>query len=196
MTRLFVDGKHTPVTALKVAESTLVQVKTTEKDGYNAIQIGSIVQKNASKAEIGHIKAHAGIDRGGFRFLTEFRTNEPYTNDKKMFDINDISQNDELCVSGVSVGTGFTGAIKRYGFRGQPASHGHDHVRAVGSIGARWPQRTLKGKKMAGRDGGKQITINNVKVIAIDPENKLIFVNGSVPGANSSYLRINTMYTK
>jgi large subunit ribosomal protein L3 len=91
---------------------------------------------------------------------------------------------------GITKGKGFAGAVKRYHFRGQPKSRGHDHVRAVGSIGSRWPQRTLPGKKMAGQMGNEQRTLQNLVIVDIDVEKKLIYIKGSVTGANKSLLKI------
>jgi large subunit ribosomal protein L3 len=146
MTRLFVNGKSTAVTALLVDQNVVVQIKTKDTDGYNAVQIGAFNKKNPTQARLGHIKKHTEMDRD-FACLEEFRDVD-LPEDKKVFDINDVALNDLLNITGTAMGKGFTGAVKRYGFAGQPASHGHDHVRAVGSIGARWPQRVSKGKRI------------------------------------------------
>jgi large subunit ribosomal protein L3 len=188
MTRLFVDGVHTPVTVIEFGEQKVIQKKTQDKDGYNAIQVGIGSKKKSSKAAKGHAKKHADNDTA-FGKIVEFK-NVELAEDKNSFDINDITTETVFHVTANTIGRGFTGVIKRHGFHGQPQSHGHDHVRAVGSIGARWPQRVLPGKKMAGHHGAQQRTIRNVPVVAVDPELKLIFVKGSIPGANNSLVKL------
>lgn len=187
MTRLFFDGKAVPCTVIQVQDSVVTQIKTDQKDGYNAIQLASCEKKNSTKAKLGHVKK-SGFDHD-FRYISEFQ-NISIPEDKTTFDVNDFLEGNMLSIVGTTIGRGFTGAVKRWGFHGQPASHGHDHLKAVGSIGARWPQRVPKGKKMAGRHGGSQMTLNGVKILAVDTENKLLFVNGSLPGANSNMMKI------
>lgn len=190
MTTFFDKDKSIPVTAIQVQPSYVLQVKTLEKDGYQAVQLGSVPHKSKKKKKplLGHVQKHAGLQET-FRLIAEFKIpNLP--EDKKVFDINDFNEDDLLDITGTTIGKGFTGVVKRWGFAGQPRSHGHDHVRAVGSIGSRWPQRVPKGKRMAGRDGGRRLTLKKVKIVAIDRENGLIFVNGSLPGSNSSFLKL------
>ncbi len=188
MTRLFIDGRNTPVTVLEFKNNYLLQKKTTQKEGYNAIQVGSVKKVSSSRAAKGHVKKYTGLDHN-FRFIEEFDIDN-LPEDKKIFDINDFAADDLLDISGTVIGRGFAGVVKRHGFAGQPASHGHDHERAPGSIGSRWPQRVLPGKKMAGRMGGNITKIRKVKIVAVDSENNLLFVHGSVQGSNSSYLKI------
>jgi large subunit ribosomal protein L3 len=188
MTRLFVDGKAVPVTALEFQPGYVLQTKTKEKDGYQAIQIGSVKRKKATKAALGHIKAALPEAEYGFRFISEFPAIAD--SEKKEFSIEDFAENDLLNLTGTVIGRGYTGAMKRWGFHGQPQTHGHDHVRAVGSMGSRWPQRVTKGKKMAGHYGDTALTLRNVRVLAIDKELGLLFVNGSVPGSNSSFVKL------
>lgn len=190
MTRLFLDGKAVPCTVIQVQDSVVTQKKTDTSDGYNAIQLASCVRKNTTKAKLGHVKK-SGFDTD-FKYISEFRDIN-IADDKTKFDVNDFATDDMLSITGTTIGRGFTGAVKRWGFAGQPKSHGHDHVRAVGSIGSRWPQRVPKGKKMAGHHGARPLTLNGVKVIAVDTENGLLFVNGSLPGANSSVVTITTI---
>lgn len=192
MTRLFLDGKAVPCTALQVQDSVVTQIKTIENDGYNAIQLASCARnKNqASDAQLGHTKK-SGFDVD-FKFYGEF-ADVDLEEGKNKFTVEDFATGQMLSISGNTIGKGFTGAVKRWGFAGQPKSHGHDHVRAVGSIGARWPQRVPKGKKMAGHHGNRKMTLNGVKILAVDTESGLIFVNGSMPGANSSILKISTL---
>jgi large subunit ribosomal protein L3 len=188
MTRLFVEGKAVPVTAIQFNNSYVIQRKSSVKDGYNSVQVGSVTKRKVTKSLGGHISKYVK-SATGFRFISEFR-------DLKIedavaeFNINDFSEGDELDISGKVIGRGFTGVVKRWGFHGQPKSHGHDHERAPGSIGSRWPQRTVIGKKMAGHTGANTKTLKKVKVIAIDKEQSLLFLNGSIPGSNSGYLKI------
>jgi large subunit ribosomal protein L3 len=189
MTRLFVENKSVPVTVLELEETFVLQRKTVDKDGYSAIQVGAKKVKKVSNPLLGHIKTAIEDADYGFGLISEFEgKNVP--EDKSSFNIADYSENNLLDITGVSVGRGFTGAVKRWHFAGQPQTHGHDHTKAVGSIGARWPQRVAKGKKMAGKHGKKALTLKKVKIVAIDTELGLLFVNGSMPGANSSYLKV------
>jgi large subunit ribosomal protein L3 len=188
MTRLFVDGKSIPVTALEFDTQVVLQRKTEEKDGYVAVQVAARPRKHGTQARKGHAKKYTDQEQD-YVHMSEFR-DVVLDEAKKEITIEDFQESDVLKISGLTIGRGFAGPIKKYGFRGQPASHGHDHERAVGSIGQRYPQRTIKGKRMAGQMGNQQNTIAKVSVIAIDQPNKLIFVKGSLPGANSSYLKI------
>ncbi len=195
MTRLFVDNKSVAVTALQFQKTHVIVRKTTTKKSkkVSVCQLGAVDQKKVSQAELGHIKKHTGMEQG-LRFVSEFDLEFP--EDKNTIEITDFSENDLLALTGTTIGKGFTGAVKRWHFAGQPASHGHDHLRAVGSTGSRWPQRITVGKKMAGHHGNKALTLHKVKIVAIDTEKSLIFVKGSVPGANSSYLKISKEVVK
>jgi large subunit ribosomal protein L3 len=190
MTRLFVEGKSVAVTSLVFENSYLVQSKVAAKDGYDAVQVGAFKKSSgkSNAASKGHVKKHADKNVQ-FIKLTEFR-DVKVTDDKSVFDINDFQVGDFLDITGITIGRGFAGVVKRHGFGGQPASHGHDHVRAAGSIGSRWPQRVGIGKKMAGRMGTQTRTLKKVNIVAIDHENSLLFVQGSVQGANKSILKI------
>lgn len=187
MSRIFVGDKIVPVTALLFDTNYVLQTKTLEKDNYQAVQIGAYKKSKSDKAILGHISKYSELDHNLLQ-LGEFEFELP--EDKKTIEISDFTLEDKLNISGITKGKGFAGAVKRYHFRGQPASHGHDHKRAVGSIGARWPQRTLPGKKMAGRMGNVTRTVQNQTIVGLDLENKLIFIQGSVPGANGNYLKI------
>ena len=120
--------------------------------------------------------------------LEEFRLKD----DQEILEIKfeDFELNDYLQLTGTTKGKGFTGAVKRWGFHGQPASHGHDHVKAVGSIGTRWPQRTLPGKKMAGRMGGEQGTVQCLRVMKVDKETGIVVVHGAVPGPKKGIVKL------
>lgn len=187
MTRLFIDGKAVPCTVIELQESFVLQKKTEEKDGYNAVQIGAVKQKKGSNAEKSHIKKYQPELEENLRIIHEFDIELP--EDKTKIEISDFAEGDTLDITSKTIGRGFTGAVKRWGFAGQPRSHGHDHLKAVGSIGGGWPQRVVKGKKMAGRHGNTDLTMKYVKIIAVDSQQNLLFVKGSLPGANSCYMR-------
>jgi len=182
-------GRIAPVTVIEVAPNVVIQVRTKEKDGYEAVQIGTGTTKKLSKAQKGHMK-----DLGNFRVIREFRATavgeEPLKVGDKIeptiFQLGDVVK-----VSGISKGKGFAGGMKRHGFHGMPMGHGHKHVaRHIGSIGQRFPQHTLKGKKMAGRMGADRITIRGLKVVEVDAEQGVIALKGSVPGNNGTVLEI------
>jgi len=193
MSRIFVEDKIVPVTVLLYETNYVLQTKTLEKDNYQAVQIGAYKKSKSNKAILGHIGKHTELDHNLLQ-LGEFQVE--LEADKKTIEISDFNLDDKINISGITKGKGFAGVVKRYHFRGQPASHGHDHKRAPGSIGARWPQRTLPGKKMAGRMGNEARTVQNQTIVAIDSENKLIFIKGSVPGANGNYLKIQKVIKK
>lgn len=193
MTRMYDDdGRSTPVTALEMSPCVVVQKKIMKIDGYNAIQIGfgSKKESKMNKAEIGHVKA---ADKGGFYHLKEFRVADP---DKyevgQSLGMTDVFQVGQLIdVSGVSKGRGFQGVMKRYGFGGGCASHGCGWNRKPGSIGcSAYPSRVVKGKKMPGRMGGDLVTKKNVIIIDIRPEDNIMLVKGSVPGAKQSLIQL------
>ncbi|OHB08693.1 MAG: 50S ribosomal protein L3 [Candidatus Zambryskibacteria bacterium RIFCSPLOWO2_02_FULL_38_13] len=192
MTQIFgEDGTVQPATILNVEPVTVSQIKTKEKDGYNAVQIGtgSRKEKNISKAVRGHLK-----DIGNLATLKEFRIEEASSlnrGDKISLDIFVIG--DKIAVSAVSKGKGFQGVVKRHGFHGGPRSHGQKHSeREPGSIGGggRSGGKVIKGMRMAGRMGSDRITVKNLKVIGIDKENNIMLVSGAVPGRRGTLVEI------
>ncbi len=191
MTQVFTeDGKVVPVTVVKAGPATVTQIRSEEKDGYSAVQIGfgTKKEKNIAKAQLGAWK-----DLGTFRFVREFRidSHEYQTGDK--IDVTIFEVGDIVHVSGTSKGKGNQGVVKRWNFAGGPGSHGQKHsLRAPGSIGSTGPQRVFKGKKMAGRMGGDRVTVKNLEIVAIDPENNLLMIKGAIPGAPGSLLEIRT----
>jgi len=194
MTSVFsVEGKNIPCTVIEAGPCVVTQVKTQETDGYEALQLayGDKKDKHATKAEIGHFKK-AGVSPK--RKVVEFHNT--YQEEFELgqeIDVSIFHEKDYVDVIGVSKGKGFQGVVKRHNFRGvNDATHGqHNRLRAPGSIGASsWPSRVFKGMRMAGRDGGKTITIENLEVVKIIPEKNLLVVKGSVPGARGSYLII------
>ncbi len=182
MSQMFTkDGKVVPVTILKAGPVKVVQVKTAEKDKYTAVQVGFGKKRNATKAEAGH---------GAYKVLAEFRTTDKDTFAKgDEIKADTFAVGDLVKVTAEMKGRGFAGPIKRHGFHGAPASHGHDHPRAVGAIGGRFPQHVRKGLRMAGRMGGTR-TVKNLEVIDIDAARNLIAVKGAVPGANGGIVKI------
>ncbi|WP_167613196.1 50S ribosomal protein L3 [Maribellus sediminis] len=194
MTSVFsVEGKNIPCTVIEAGPCVVTQVKTQETDGYEALQLayGDKKDKHATKAEVGHFKKAGTSPK---RKVVEFHnTYQEEFELGQQIDVSIFHEKDYVDVIGVSKGKGFQGVVKRHNFRGvNDATHGqHNRLRAPGSIGASsWPSRVFKGMRMAGRDGGKTITIENLEVVKIIPEKNLLVVKGSVPGARGSYLII------
>jgi len=188
MTQIFDEkGRAVAVTLVEARPSTVTAVRTQEKDGYDAIQIGWGSRRKINKPEKGHLK-----DLGPFAVLKEIRLEN--SADKKIgdtVDINIFAQGDMVKVSAQSKAKGFQGVVKRHGFAGGPASHGQKHSkREAGSIGATWPQRVLKGKRMAGRMGGVQRTVRGLRIIKVDPETQIIAVEGAIPGKQGALVEI------
>jgi large subunit ribosomal protein L3 len=150
------------------------------------VQVGVGFKKKLSKSLTGHVKKS-----GSFAKLSEFRVldTKDYTVGKKI-DLSGFQVGEVVKAVGTSKGKGFQGAIKRHGFAGFPASHGHDKPRSVGSIGQRWPQHVRKGMRMAGHMGNTQVTVKNLQVVQVDSKNNLIAVKGAVPGAMNSIVKI------
>jgi len=190
MTQVFKeDGTVTPVTAVFVGSNYVTQVKTKEKDGYNAVQVGFGEAKKMNKAKVGHLK-----DIASLKSLREFRVEEADLSDLKRGDkitAEVFVAGDEVDVIGVSKGKGFQGVVKRHGFHGQKATHGHkDQERMPGSIGAGGVQRVFKGVRMAGRMGGDNVTVKNLQIVEIDSEKGILYVKGAVPGGRNGLLFI------
>lgn len=184
-THFLENGTAVPVTVLKADPVTITQLKTLEKDKYQAVQVGYGKKTKVSRALLGHTKGEK------FARLTEFKVKDlaDFEVGKKI-DLKDFQTGEMVDVIGVMKGRGFAGVIKRHGFHGMPASHGHDKPRAVGSIGQRYPQHVRKGLRMAGRMGGVGVTVKNLQVIDIDIEKGLIAVKGAVPGHRNGIVEI------
>ena len=194
MTQLFADdGSVTPVTVIKAGPCIVVQKKTVNTDGYDAVQLGLVEEKaprKVNKPTEGHFK-RAGVPPT--RVLREVRVqaSEEGTNvgDKVLVDI--FNRNDLVEIIGRSKGRGFAGFIKRHGFGGGRATHGSMFHRAPGGIGASaYPSRVIKGTRMAGHMGNERKTIKNLRVVAVDPDNNLLMIHGAVPGPNGAYVLI------
>jgi large subunit ribosomal protein L3 len=184
------DGKQIPVTLIEAGPCQILQIKTKDKDGYEAIQIG-FVRKNEKKIK----KSGKGKE---FRYLKEFNIQPTINNEQQItfkvgdkIDVSVFQEGDKVKISGVSKGKGFQGVVKRHGFHGRDATHGVKHEqRKPGSIGSSWPERVIKGRKMPGRMGAERITVSNLKIVKIDKENNLIAVKGAVPGHGGILLEI------
>jgi large subunit ribosomal protein L3 len=187
MSQIFDEqGRVHPVTILEATPSVVTQVKNENTDGYNAIQVGV----GAGKEKKGHMK-----ETGIFRTMKEFRikagVEAPTYNKGDLIDLSSFAVGDTVTISAISKGKGFQGVIKRHGFKGGPRSHGQKHSEhAPGSIGAVWPQRVLKGKRMGGRMGGDRITVKNLKVAAIDLLNHKIMIRGAIPGRRGTLVEV------
>jgi len=182
------DGKVEALTAIEAGPCVVTQVKTTDKEGYNAAQLGFGESKRLNSPQKGHLKK-----LGQFRHLQEFRLAD--IGDTKVGDKIDVSlfkEGDLVDVTGVSKGKGFAGVVKRHHFAGGPKTHGQsDRHRAPGSIGSTTsPGRVLKGMRMAGHMGNRRVTVSHLQVYKTDPERNLLMVRGAVPGAKNGLLLI------
>ncbi len=187
MTQKFMeDGIVVPVTAVKAGPCTITQVKG-DKEGYSSIQVGFDNKRKINKPLAGHLK-----NLSNFRFLREFRVDNSENFEKgKTFDLTTFEVGDIVQVSGTSKGKGFQGVVKRWGFKGGPASHGQkDQNRMPGSIGSTGPARVFKGTRMGGRMGGDTITVENLEIIEVDTENGILYIKGAVPGARNGLITI------
>ena len=191
MTEVFsTDGKLIPVTVIEVEPNVVTQIKTTEKDGYEAIQLGAFDkrEKSSNNPEKGHAKK---ANTSPKRFLKEIRgvNTSDYTLGQ-VISVDVFKSGDTVDVTGTSKGKGFQGVIKRWGQSRGPETHGSTYHRRVGSLGTMRPMRVLKGKKLPGHMGNEQITIQNLMVVAVDTNENYILVSGNVPGAKNSYVFI------
>jgi len=187
MTQIFADdGRRIPVTVVEAGPCVVLQKKTVEKDGYSALQVGflAVDTVRAIRPAIGHAKA-AG--KGVYRHLREFRLD-----DCDQYSVGDVisadifAPGDIIDVTGVSIGKGFQGVIKRWGFKGGRSSHGSTFHRAPGSIGcSATPSRVFKNKKMPGQLGNEKVTVQKLTVVRVDLTDNLILVKGAIPGAKN-----------
>ena len=185
------DGVVTPVTILQAGPCTVTQIKTTDSDGYNAVQVGYGQGKNLSKSVAGHVKK-AGENINP-KVLKEFRVEE-IPEGMKLGDsltVESFKLGDKVAVTGTSKGKGFAGTVKRHNFQESRNTHGFKgNIRRVGSIGSMYPQKVFKGKKMPGRMGHDQVTVKNLVVAYIDVENNLIGLKGAVPGPKKGIVSV------
>ena len=190
MTQIFDDkGIVSAVTVVTATPMTVSQVKTSEKDGYQAVQVASGTRKatRVSKAVKGHLK-----DIAPARYIREIRSDEALERGATI-DVTTFAEGDVVAVSAISKGKGFQGVVKRHGFKGGPRSHGQKNKeRAPGSIGGggRAGGRVVKGMRMAGRMGGDRITVKNLKVLKIDASTNTLMISGAVPGRPGTLVEI------
>lgn len=192
------SGRRVPVTHILAGPCPVIQVKTKEKDGYQGVQLGFGTRKikNLKKPILGHFKK-AGQEKNPPRFLREIREDGEIKDEKeeagKIIKVDEVFKvGDKATVTGISKGKGFAGVVKRFGFAGGPRTHGQsDRERAPGSIGqTTTPGRVYKGKRMAGRMGGKRVTVKGLEVIEVRKEENLLVVKGLVPGTKKTLLII------
>jgi len=193
MTRIFDElGNTVPVTVLQAGPCYVLQLKTEEKDGYNAVQLGfeEKKEKNVTKPILGHLKKAGTQPLRKIKEFPVFAEKDLKLGDEVKVDI--FQPGDRVKITGLSKGRGFTGVMKRHNFSGGQVTHGQsDRLRAPGSLGqSSSPSRVFKGIKMAGRMGNEQVSLPNVKVVKVDPEKNLLFVKGGIPGARNSYVEI------
>lgn len=191
MTQIFAEnGDLIPVTVIEAAPNVVLQKKTNETDGYEAIQLGfdDKREKLANKPEKGHV---AKAETAPKRFIREFRGLDVagYEVGQEV-KVDTFAEGDIVDITGVSKGKGFQGVIKRHGYSRGPMSHGSRFHRAPGSLGAVDGQRVFKGKKLPGRTGGDTVTIQNLEIVRVDAERNLLLVKGNVPGARKSLITV------
>ncbi len=185
MTQIFNQkGEVVPATVIEAGPCFVLQVKTKEKDGYRAVQIGWQKLKEH--------KVKKSMKDKPYKYLREFllfEENEPKKGEE--IKVSVFKKGDRIIISGISKGKGFQGAVKRWGFSGRDATHGvkHEH-RTLGSVGASGPARVFKGKKMPGRTGGERVTLKGVEVVDVDEKRNFLIVKGAVPGGRGSLLEI------
>lgn len=187
MTQIFDKEENAmPVTIIEAGPCFVTQIKSKEKDGYEAVQIGfeKLKEKKVKKSQKGK----------EYRYLKEFiaEINEYKIGDK--IDVSKFAEGDKIRTSGISKGRGFQGVVKRYGFKGGWGSHGAKHsARQPGSIGASFPEKVIKGMRMAGHMGVERVSVKNLKIAAVDVENNLLVVSGAVPGSINGLIEIQTI---
>lgn len=184
------DGTVVPVTLVYAPPVKITQVKSKVKDGYDAVQAGAftVKEKKLNKAAAGHLKGMPALAT-----LKEFRLEAEDADLLKgqEFTVAQFGVGDKVAITGTSKGKGFQGVVKRHGFHGHPASHGHkDQERMPGSIGAKGKQEVLKGTRMGGHMGAEQVTVKNLEVVEIDGQKNILAIKGALPGARNSVVYI------
>jgi large subunit ribosomal protein L3 len=191
MTQVFAeDGALVPVTVIQAGPCFVVQKKTSEKDGYDAVQIG-LVEKVSNRRVTSALRGH--FEKAGVQPVKTL-AEVPYSGDANIGDrvqVDIFKEGDAIDVVGQSKGKGFQGVVKRHGFGGGRESHGSMFHRAPGSIGASaFPSRVMKGMRMGGRMGGDQVTVKNLRVAKVDAENNLLYIRGAVPGGRNGLVYV------
>ena len=195
MTQVFrADGQVVPVTVLKAGPCVVVQRKTPQTDGYDAVQLGLmeyVKKSKISKPQTGHLKK-SGAE--GVKFQREFRLDNTANGDMKAGDrvlVDEFKPKDMVDVIGISKGRGFQGVVRRHHFKGGPGGHGSMFHRAPGSIGASsFPSRVFPGMKMSGQMGTNRVTVRNLEIVEVDAEENVLLVKGAVPGPNGGYVMV------
>ena len=196
MTQLFdaESGAVTPVTVIEAGPCPVVAVRTPDADGYEAVQLAydAVNERKISRAERGHLAAN-GVD-GAFRHLVEFRGHFADAVQGENVTVEIFQPGDKIKVSGVGIGKGFQGTVRRHNFGRGPVTHGSHNIRKPGSIGASaTPSRVFKGVRMAGRMGGKRVTQVGLTVHSVDAERNLLLVRGAVPGPKNGLVEVREM---
>lgn len=191
MTQVFTeDGTRVPVTVIQAGPCPVTAVREHERDGYSAVQLafGDAPEHKLTKAQLGHLKK---ADAGPLRTLAEFRDPDTDHQIGEVLTVEQFEPGQRVKISGVAVGKGFQGTIRRHNFGRGPVSHGSHNVRAPGSIGASAdPARVFKGMKMPGRMGGKRVTQRRLEVVEVDAERNLLLVKGAVPGPKNGTVQV------
>lgn len=184
MTQIFLEnGTAVPVTVIEAGPCPVVDVRTTEKNGYTAVQLGwgEVKERKLTKAQLGHLKSK---NMGPMKHLREFRTERDDLKAGDTLSVELFEVGAKVDVIATSIGRGFQGVVKRHHFRGGPESHGCKTKDMPGSVGASaWPSHVIKGKRLPGQMGNKRITVKNLQVVRIDKERNLVVLRGSIPGA-------------
>ena len=192
MTQIYLPtGQAVSVTIVEAGPCEVLQVKTPEKEGYSAAQIGyfPVSPKYLNKPERGHQQKYA---KNLYRYIREVRVDAQPQTPGSILTVEIFKEGDSLDITGQSKGKGFAGVMKRHHFRGGDATHGSMFHREPGSIGSSaYPSRVLKNKKLPGHMGDKRITVKNLKLIAVKPEANLLFIKGAIPGSNGSFVVVN-----
>ncbi len=193
MTQVFdkETGVLTPVSVVEAGPCPVVAVRTPDADGYEAVQLAwePVADRKISKAELGHLKKN-GVD-GAYRHLVEFRGHFAEAVQGESVTVEIFEPGEKVKVSGISIGKGFQGTVKRHNFSRGPVTHGSHNIRKPGSIGASaTPSRVFKGVRMAGRMGGTRVTQRGLVVHSVDPERNLLLLKGAVPGPTNGMLEI------
>lgn len=184
MTQIFdAEGKVIPVTLVLAGPCKILDLKTTEKNGYEAVEIGF--------EELKEKKVTKSIKTKPYRFLKEFRGSDSGKNIGDLVDVSVFNEGDLIKVSSISKGKGFQGGVKRWGFHGKSATHGvkHEH-RTIGSVGYNIPARVVKGRKMPGRTGSKRVTLKNLEIQKVDKERNILAIKGAIPGRRGTLIEI------
>lgn len=188
------SGMVVPVTIVQAGPCVVSQVKTTARDGYDAIQLCFGEKKKAHKPQKQHCAGLPGISAGrGAAWVREVRVSAPLEHAQRasVVSVASFTPGDHVSVTGVSKGRGFAGVVKRHHFHGHPTTHGHkDQERMPGSIGSGGVQHVFKGQRMAGRLGGQQVTVHDLEIIAVDEEKGLIHVKGALPGSRNGFVSL------